>query len=187
MTRSGHQPMTGREGGVRGGASLSSATGERRREATMGGKREKEESGDGDDQIRPLRAVAAVRRPPAGEGRRASSRGGSDQIWRRLSARRWWLGRVRREATAVAREGEEGGSGERRGRNRRRARERGRDWRCMCARERRSVGREKKSSVSWRIEEGNIGKYSLWGIFGWNTHCGPEYFHPIASYFKEPI
>lgn len=48
MTRSGHQPMTGREGGVRGGASLSSATGERRREATMGGKREKEESGDGD-------------------------------------------------------------------------------------------------------------------------------------------
>uniref|UniRef100_A0A0E0HLY6 Uncharacterized protein n=1 Tax=Oryza nivara TaxID=4536 RepID=A0A0E0HLY6_ORYNI len=85
----------------------------------MGGEREKEESGDGDDQIRPLRAVAAVRRPPAGEGRRASSHGGSDQIWRRLSARRWWLGRVRREATAVAGEGEEGGSGERRGRNRR--------------------------------------------------------------------
>jgi hypothetical protein len=96
---------------------------------------------------RALRQLSA----PASNGRRASSRGGGDQIWRRLSARRR-LGRARREVTATLR--------------RRRARERGRDWQCARERERRSVGGKKKLVIGvWRIEEGSIGKYPLWAFW----------------------
>ncbi|BAS96404.1 Os06g0174500 [Oryza sativa Japonica Group] len=83
---------------------------------------EREERGDGDDQIRPPRVAAAVGHQPATGGglpraaaatrsgascrRRAGGWGG-----RRLSARRQ-LGRARREAMAVAGEGEDGGDGD---------------------------------------------------------------------------
>lgn len=106
MTRSGHQPMTGREGGVRGGASLSSATGERRREATMGGK-EKEESGG-----RATRSAIAPWQSSSTTGRELLT---ARQIWRVVQ--RWWLGGEEGRAWLG---GEEGGGG----RNRRLERER---------------------------------------------------------------